>query len=166
MDAEAEHADHPGHSEVTGAPCEPTLAAARTLSRVVLAGGMGAAGYVHLASADSFLPMMPDWVPARIPIVWVTGVIELGLAFGLLAAPARYRRQVGWALAVFLVVIFPANIYQAIAGTTAFGMETAGARWFRLLFQPLLVLWALWATDAWPRRSQRHEPSTNQTARP
>jgi len=132
----------------------PTLAAARALSRVVIAGGMGIAGYVHLASADSFLPMMPSWLPGRIPIVWVTGVAELGLALGMLAAPKRYRRQVGWALAVFLVLIFPANIYQAIAGTSAFGMETAGARWFRLLFQPLLVLWTLWATGAWPRRKE------------
>jgi uncharacterized membrane protein len=48
--------------------------------------------------------------------------------------------------------VFPANLYQAIAGTDAFGLDSPAARWIRLLFQPVLVLWALWASGAWPRR--------------
>lgn len=125
---------------------------ARTVGRWGLAGAMGTAGVVHFTSAESFLPMLPSQLPVRIPIIWATGVIELALAGGLIAAPERYRRHVGWALAVYLVAIFPANIYQAIAGTNAFGMTSATARWLRLLFQPLLIVLALWSTRVWPHR--------------
>jgi uncharacterized membrane protein len=84
-------------------------------------------------------------------IVWVTGVMEVALGVALVALP-RHRRRVGWALAVFFVVVFPGNVHQAVAGTDAFGLDTPAARWGRLLFQPVLVALALWSTDAWPPR--------------
>jgi len=34
----------------------------------------------------------------------------------------------------------------------AFGLTSDGARAARLVFQPLLVLWALWSTGAWRDR--------------
>ena len=119
---------------------------AKVVGRWSLAGVMGAAGVVHLTSADSFLPMLPPQLPARVPIVWATGAVELALAAGLVAAPARHRQRAGRALAIYLVAIFPANIYQAVAGTDAFGMTSSTARWLRLLFQPLLIVWALRST--------------------
>jgi uncharacterized membrane protein len=46
----------------------------------------------------------------------------------------------------FFVAIFPGNISQYVNGIDAFGLDTDQARLIRLFFQPLLVLWALWAT--------------------
>ncbi len=31
----------------------------------------------------------------------------------------------------------------------AFGLTTDSARFTRLFFQPVLIIWALWTTDAW-----------------
>lgn len=73
-------------------------------------------------------------------------MIEIGFALALVVARRR-RRQVGQALAVLFVVVFPANLYQAIAGTSAFGLDTPALRWGRLLVQPLLIVSALWSTD-------------------
>ena len=42
----------------------------------------------------------------------------------------------------------PWNIRQYIDGIDAFGLDTDRKRAIRLLFQPLLVLWALWSTDS------------------
>ncbi|NDA95553.1 MAG: hypothetical protein EBY03_05375 [Actinobacteria bacterium] len=50
---------------------------------------------------------------------------------------------------VSLTAIFPGNISQYINGTDAFGLNTDQARFIRLFFQPLLVIWALWCTGAW-----------------
>jgi uncharacterized membrane protein len=91
-------------------------------------------------------------LPLRTPIVLISGVIEIGFALALLATGGERRRRVGWALAAFLVLVFPGNLYQAIAGTDAFGLDTPAERWGRLLFQPVLIVWALWCTGAWPRR--------------
>jgi len=108
------------------------------------------AGVGHLVATDSFLGQVPTWLPQRTPIVWVSGVVEIGFALALVLLPTR-RRQVGWALAAFFLLIFPGNLYQAIAGTSAFGLDTPAARWARLAFQPVLIVWALWSTGAWPR---------------
>lgn len=113
---------------------------------------MVVAGVGHFVAHESFLGQTPTWLPARSVIVWVTGVMEIMLGVGLVAVPRRYRPRVGWLLALFLVAVFPGNIYQAVAETDAFGMATPAERWGRLAFQPLLVLWALWSTGAWPRR--------------
>jgi len=119
--------------------------------RWVLAGFMLVAGIMHFAATESFLGQVPTWLPQRTLIVYASGVVEI--AFGLALLLARgHRRQVGWALAGFFVLVFPGNVYQAVAGTDAFGLDTPGARWLRLAFQPVLILWALWATGAIPVR--------------
>jgi uncharacterized membrane protein len=128
------------------------MSAARTVVRWVLAGFMVVAGIGHLVASDAFLGQVPSWLPARTPIIWVSGVAEIGLGAGLALTTGERRRRVGWALAAFYVLIFPGNVYQAIAGTDAFGLDTSPARWARLVFQPVLILAALWSTGAWPSR--------------
>jgi uncharacterized membrane protein len=68
---------------------------------------------------------------------------------GLALASLRNRKEVGIATALFFIAIFPGNISQYVNGIDAFGLDTDRARAIRLLFQPLLVLWALWSTGAW-----------------
>ena len=55
----------------------------------------------------------------------------------------------GFLVAAFFVAIFPGNISQYVDGSDAFGLNSDRARAIRLLFQPVLVAWALWATGAW-----------------
>ena len=58
--------------------------------------------------------------------------------------------------------MFPGNIEQFVSGTDAFGLNTDLARGIRLLFQPLLVVWALWSTGAWKAWRTRPDPRTSQ----
>ena len=125
--------------------------AVRAVLRWVLAGFMVFAGISHLVSADAFLGQVPSWLPWRTGVVLVSGVAEIGLGLALGLTHGEWRRRTGWALAVFLVLVFPGNLYQAIAGTDAFGLDTPAQRWGRLAFQPVLILWALWCSGAWPR---------------
>ena len=61
----------------------------------------------------------------------------------------KRRVLVGLAAAVFFILIFPGNISQYVNRIDAFGLNTDQARFNRLFFQPVLVLWALWSTGAW-----------------
>jgi uncharacterized membrane protein len=81
-------------------------------------------------------------------VVLASGVVEILLGLGLIVA-WKYRAQIGWAVAVFFVAIFWGNISQFVNGVDAFGLNSDRARAIRLLFQPLLVIWALWSTGAW-----------------
>ncbi len=120
---------------------------ARALLRWALAALMLVAGVAHLVATEAFLGQLPSWLPVRTSIVVISGAVEIAFALALLLA-AAHRRAVGWALAVFFVAVFPANVYQAVAGTDAFGLDTPAERWVRLVFQPLLIAWALWSTSS------------------
>jgi uncharacterized membrane protein len=122
----------------------------RTTLRYVLAGVMVFTGIVHFTSTVAFFKQLPTWTPLREQVVWVSGAIEITLGLALVLAPASRRPAVGLALAALFVLVFPANVYQAIAGTDAFGLDTRVERWGRLLLQPLLIVWALWVTQHWP----------------
>jgi uncharacterized membrane protein len=93
------------------------------------------------AQVPTWLPLDPDFV------VLASGVVEIALGLGLLTL-WRYRAHVGLAAALFFVAIFPGNINQFVNGIDAFGLNTDTLRGGRLLFQPVLVLWALWPTGA------------------
>lgn len=101
------------------------------------------AGVVHFTQVEGFASMIPDIIPFRNMIVYATGIIEWVLAI-LLLIPST-RRQAGIWTAIYLVLIFPANIYAAIAGIPAPGSDEVNKTllWVRLLFQPLLIWWVL-----------------------
>lgn len=111
------------------------------------------AGLSHLAwSRSEFLAQVPPWLPIDgDTVVVVSVVVEISLGGALIALPGR-RVQIGWLVAAFFVLVFPGNISQFVTRTDAFGLDSDGARAARLVFQPLLVLWALWSTGEWRRR--------------
>jgi uncharacterized membrane protein len=121
-------------------------------AQILLGGALTYAGITHLTTnRTEFQAQVPTWVPFSDDfVVLASGVVEIML--GIALASLQYRRQVGWATAAFFVAIFPGNISQYINGIDAFGLDTDQARLTRLFFQPLIVLWALWATGAWPKR--------------
>lgn len=112
---------------------------------------LAGAGIGHLTTLrEEFQAQVPNWVPADDDFVVVaSGIVEIGLGSALVLAPRAARPIVGTATAAFFIIIFPGNIAQYVEGTDAFGLDTDRARLTRLFFQPPLVVWALWSTDAW-----------------
>lgn len=123
------------------------------LCRLLLGFALAFAGTSHLFWArHEFLAQVPDWAPMNPDlVVLLSGVVEILLGLGLLFL-WRCKALVGWAAALFFVLIFPGNIAQFVDHCSAFGLNTDQARAIRLLFQPLLVAWALWSTGAWKQR--------------
>ena len=106
-------------------------------------------GILHLTTSRlEFQAQVPPWVPFSPDfIVLASGVVEILL--GLALASLRRRKEVGIATALFFIAIFPGNISQYVNKVDAFGLDSDQARLIRLFFQPLLVIWALWSTEAW-----------------
>jgi len=123
---------------------------ARRIARFVLGSFLVFAGISHLTFARAaFHAQVPAWLPMDTDLVIiVSGVVEILLGAALVAV-ARWRQWVGWLVAGFFVAVFPGNISQFLTHTSAFGLDSDTSRGVRLLFQPLLVVWALWCTDAW-----------------
>lgn len=130
---------------------------ARTAGRLLLSAFLAFAGVGHFIAHDAFLAQVPPWMPAPGPVVFVSGVVEIALALSLVGL-ARHRVVVGWVVAAFFVMVFPGNISQFLTGSDAFGLNSDAARAVRLLFQPVLVVWALWCTGAWRDRRELLRP--------
>lgn len=123
---------------------------AQAFFRILLGAFLCFAGISHLTVARTeFLAQVPTWLPLDGNFVVVaSGVVEIALGLALIFWVNR-RMFVGLAAALFFVLIFPGNISQYVNRIDAFGLNTDQARYTRLFFQPVLVLWAVWSTDAW-----------------
>jgi uncharacterized membrane protein len=135
-----------------------TTGRGRTAGRVLLGAFLVFAGTGHLTFArQEFQAQVPDWFPVDDDATVVgSGVVEIALGAALIAARKR-RGLVGLIAAAFFVAVFPGNISQYLTHTDGFGLDTDTKRGIRLLFQPVLVLWALWSTGVWPRERKRVE---------
>ncbi len=137
------------------------------IARWLLGAALLFAGIGHLTyGREEFLAQVPPWLPIDADlVVLASGVVEIALGLALIVL-GRWRVWVGWATALFFLAIFPGNIAQFTESRDGFGLDTDLARGIRLLFQPVLVAWALWSTGAWrawrtwrARRSPAAEPS-------
>lgn len=119
------------------------------------------AGISHLGPLrDAFQAQVPDWLPLSKDLVVVaSGWVEIALGLAMLLL-GRYQVWVGFALAIFFTLVFPGNLSQYLNSIDAFGLDTDGKRLARLFFQPVLILWALWATGALKALSQKARPQT------
>ena len=126
----------------------------RGVSQVALGAFLLSAGASHLTvSRLEFQAQVPTWLPLDPDFVVISsGIVEILLGLSLITL-WRFRKRVGLVVALFFVAIFPGNINQFVNGIDAFGLNSDSARAVRLLFQPVLVLWALWSTGALRRAS-------------
>src|SRR4051794_36329763 len=86
---------------------------ARDAARLGMAVAMVFSGVSHFVALESFLPLLPPFVPYPTAVILATGVVEVLLGVGLLV-PRRWRREVALVLVFYLVAVFPANVYAAV----------------------------------------------------
>ena len=119
--------------------------------RWALAAAYCVAGFIHLRSPGSFLPIVPGWVPFPRQTILITGICEI--AGGAALTIPRLRWLAGVMLALYAVCVFPANIKHAFDGIAVGGVRLSW--WYhapRLAVQPVIVWWALFAGGVidWP----------------
>jgi uncharacterized membrane protein len=121
----------------------------RKLLQVLLGLTLCYTGVLHLTSKrGEFQAQVPSWLPLDPDFVVIaSGIVEILLGIALITL-WKFRKQVGIATAIFFLLIFPGNVWQYLDGIDAFGLDTDTERGVRLLFQPVLVVWALWSTES------------------
>ena len=132
----------------------------RKVFQIILGAVLAYAGFTHLTTNRiEFQAQVPTILQSQADFVVIaSGVVEILLGISLIVL-FKYRTYLGWIVAAFFIAVFPGNISQYINGTDAFGLNTDQARAIRLLFQPLLVIWALWSTGAWASyRARKSRP--------
>lgn len=124
----------------------------QNILRIALGTFLFFAGISHLTFLRAeFQAQVPNWIPLSKDLtVILSGIVEIILGLSLIFLK-KQRIIVGYVVAVFFVLVFPGNISQFINSVDAFGLNTDLSRGLRLLFQPVLIFWALWSTGAWAR---------------
>lgn len=99
------------------------------------------AGLNHFRAPKMYLKIMPQYIPWHLPIVYISGIVEIIL--GILLLIPETRTWAAWGIILLLILIFPANIQMAVD----FYVRKSPYLWlaiFRLPLQILLVWWAWW----------------------
>jgi len=122
----------------------------RRVPQVILGVALLFTGMGHLTTSRAeFQAQVPTILKDYADfVVLASGVVEISLGAGLILL-WRYRVLMGLLTGFFFIVIFWGNISQYINQVDAFGLDTDTKRFVRLLFQPVLVAWALISTGAW-----------------
>ena len=123
--------------------------------KVLLGIALSYAGIGHLTfSRIAFQAQVPPWLPMDPDLVVIlSGLVEIALGLALIIFK-KWEREVGIIVSLFFLAVFPGNISQFLTQTDAFGLNSDSARAIRLIFQPVLVLWALWSTGVLKSRKR------------
>ncbi|WP_100012717.1 hypothetical protein [Lentibacillus sediminis] len=111
----------------------------RSLYSIILFG----AGVLHFVHERSFRRIVPKALPFRRAAVLITGVFEI--IFSVLLWVKKGQHITGKLLALFMIAVFPANVYMAVKKISFRPGEEANpwVLWLRLPLQIPLVIGAL-----------------------
>ena len=125
-------------------------------------------GTSHFTSMKyDFAAMIPPPLPNDLWVIYLTGVLEIAGAVGLLIP--RTRKLAGICLVLLLVSLFPANVYAALSEIPLRG-EAATPLWIRTPMQLLYIGMVWWTSIREPpkevgrprpeeRGAEREQPS-------
>ena len=84
----------------------------KKISMYIMATIYVAAGILHFVKPDTYISIVPDWLPYPLALVYISGVVEI--AGGLLLLPVATRRFGAWLIILLLIAVFPANVQMAV----------------------------------------------------
>ena len=101
------------------------------------------AGINHFISPESYLPIIPEYIPNHELINVLAGIAEIILGIGLLIPKTRIVSA--WGVILMLIAFIPSHVYFIQIGSCVEGgictPEWMG--WIRLVvIHPLLLAWA------------------------
>lgn len=98
------------------------------------------AGIVHLMDPYSFANAIPPFLPYKLEIIYLTGVLEFILAAGLIWK--KTREMSAKLTALYFVILIPVHIYVSVYSIPMFGVSEPAILWGRTLFQLVFIAWA------------------------
>lgn len=102
----------------------------------------------HFKFPEGMALMIPKSIPFKLEMIYLTGVLEIAGAIGLLVP--GWRGVTGWCLILFFLLILPANIHAALhhVNFEKAGQDGPGPAylWFRIPLQALFIGWIYFST--------------------
>jgi uncharacterized membrane protein len=113
--------------------------------RIILAICIIVVGIMHFVVSDSFVKIVPDYLPSHLALVYISGFFEILGGIGILVPPVS--QAAAWGLLILFIAVFPANINMAVNAIDLPHIpDSSLLRWGRLPLQAVLIAWAWWYT--------------------
>ena len=100
-------------------------------------------GINHFRMVDSYMKIMPPYLPWHLELVYLSGVLEVLL--GVMLLVPRTTTLAAWGLIALLIAVFPANLHMVLHAED-FPAIAPALLWLRLPLQGALIAWAYWFT--------------------
>jgi uncharacterized membrane protein len=111
------------------------------IGRISLALMLVVTATAHFTQTDLMIEIMPESLPLKREIVYLTGVIEFLAVGGLIIN--KTSRLAAILLIIFFLAVLPANIVGSLKQVNLGGMENGAAYlFFRVPLQIFFILWA------------------------
>ncbi|MFT4518111.1 MAG: putative membrane protein [Halioglobus sp.] len=107
-----------------------------------MGGGIG-----HFLDAEFFVAIMPPYIGWHLEIVYISGVLEILGAIGILIP--KFRQLAGNCLFVLVILVTPANLHMWL-NPELFPDAPETFLSIRLVVQ-LLLLWCIWWSTRMPQ---------------
>lgn len=119
------------------------LDSGREAGRIALVLTFLFTGATHFSGVkNDYAAMIPSPFPKSLWLIYLTGVLQIAGAIGLLLA--RVRKVAGVCLIVLLVALFPANVNAAL-NDIPFRGQAPTSLWLRALIQLFFVAMIWWS---------------------
>ena len=112
-------------------------------ARLAMSGMMLFSAIGHFIFTKGMTLMIPEFIPFKKQIIYLTGILEILFAIGLLLA--GFQVLIAWSMILFLILLLPANIYAAFRKVDLqkanFHGNGLNYLWFRIPLQILFIVW-------------------------
>ncbi|HEY4324785.1 MAG TPA: hypothetical protein VGN20_12390 [Mucilaginibacter sp.] len=100
----------------------------------------------HFVFYRGMILMLPKFVPFKKRVVYLTGIIEIAIAIGLIISKTYY--MTAFLLIIFFILLLPANIIAAKQKINieraSYGGHGLSYLWFRIPLQLFFIGWVLY----------------------
>ncbi|HBG40286.1 MAG TPA: hypothetical protein DDZ96_11585 [Porphyromonadaceae bacterium] len=97
----------------------------------------------HFTFTQGMALMIPEFIPFKTEIIYLTGGMEILFAIGLFFPDIRV--PTAWLIIAFLILALPANIYASVKHIdiqkATFDGNGLNYLWFRIPLQILFIVW-------------------------
>ncbi len=117
----------------------------KEILRVILSVSLIIVAITHFTASDQHVKIVPPQLPYPLLLVYISGVLEILLAIGLLIPSVS--RAAAWGMIALFIAVFPANINMAVNHIQIDHIpDSPWLHAVRLPFQAVLIAWAWWYT--------------------
>ncbi len=102
----------------------------------------------HFIFTKGMSMMIPDFIPMKLEIIYLTGFLEILFAIGLVIP--KFRLFTAWIIIVFFILMLPANIKASMEELNyqkgTFDGHGMIYLWFRIPLQIIFIAWVYFSS--------------------